>query len=253
MNEQRTSSRPPAPGEPSQDHPPLTQAPTPDSARSSARFVDADRKPNPAFSFLAGVLSILVLISTLLLPVQKTAAQQLAFVSGHQSTVAVAMFSILLWATFSVPFVVGLGTLVRSRGTNLALTATLLSAGGILLLGFGNYVGDGALLSIVTAGHAPTPGADIYQTAIASNLWPLLSDPGLMAWGLGQLMFAQLMWKSGILPDWLAVVAGIGGLATFLASLLLPTNAIPLALFALVCFSVLGFATGIILLRTRAS
>ena len=39
-------------------------------------------------------------------------------------------------ADISVPFVVGLGTMLRPKSRSLALTATILLAGGILLLGF---------------------------------------------------------------------------------------------------------------------
>ena len=37
-----------------------------------------------------------------------------------------------------------------------------------------------------------------------------------MTWGLGQLLFGWLAWKSGVLPDWLVVVGAIGGLAGLL-------------------------------------
>jgi hypothetical protein len=162
------------------------------------------------------------------------------------------MIATLVWATLSVPFVVGLGTLLRSRSGSLTLTATLLSAGGLLLLGFGYYVGNGALVSIATAGQAPTPGSGAYQMAIFRSLWPFLADPGLMAWGGGQLLFGWLARNSDILPHRLWLVAAVGGLASVLASLLLPALAIPLAVIALASFAVWGLATGIVLLRTRA-
>jgi hypothetical protein len=117
------------------------------------------------FALLAGVLSILLVAGVALLPMADSAVQQLSFVSSHQSTYGVVMIITLFWATLSIPFVVGLGTVLHTRGSSLAPTATVLSAGGLLLLGFGYYVGNGALLSIATAGHAPAPGVDTYQDA----------------------------------------------------------------------------------------
>lgn len=215
------------------------------------RSLEIDRKLTFAlFSLLSGVLSLLFLVVHL--QPQLYTAKPLPFFVSNQAGYIILAIVALFWSTFSIPFVVALGTLLRTKSSSLALAATILSSAGILLLGFARYIYVGALLSIVASGNvAPGPAEAIYQASIWANLQFLLGDPPFMAWGLGQLLFGWLAWKSKVLPNWLSVLGTIGGIAGLLTSLLLPSNAIPLALFDVGSFSVWGFTTGILLLRSR--
>ena len=119
----------------------------------------------------------------------------------------------------------------------------------VLLLGFGIFTSTAALLSIVSAGTPPRAEDAAYQVAIWSNRGFYLTDPGLMAWGLGQVLFGWVAWRSGALPDWLAVVGLVGGIAGLLTPAVYRTSL--LALVQLSSFAIWGFATGIMLLRAR--
>ena len=212
---------------------------------------ELDRKSTLAiFALVAGVLSLLLVLASLQ-PLPPTPAEQLSFVANHRTVYGVFASIVLAWAVFSIPFVVTLGTMLRPAAGILALTATILSVAGILLLGFAVFTHAGAMLSIVAAGNPPRPEDATYQAAIWASLRFYLTDPGLMAWGLGQFMFGWSAWKSGILPTWLSFLGMIGGIAGLLTLAVYQSGV--LALLQLCTFAVWGFATGILLLRGRGN
>lgn len=200
-------------------------------------------------ALVAGTLSLLVLLASLQ-PLPATPADQLSFVANHRTAYALFAGTVLAWAVFSIPFVVTLGMMLRPRGDILALTAALLSAAGILMLGFAIFAHAGAMLSIAAA-NAPRPEDAIYQVAIWASLRFYLTDPGLMTWGLGQFLFGWSAWKSGILPNWLSLLGMIGGIAGLLTLAIYQSGV--LALVQVCAFAVWGFATGILLLRSRGN
>src|SRR5215470_8485057 len=73
----------------------------------------------------------------------------------------------------------------------------------------------------------------------------LLTDPPLMAWGAGQILFARLIRRSDVLPKWVAWTATIAGAAGVLASLQSPPLGILLALLTVAGFAVWSLATGV--------
>jgi hypothetical protein len=202
------------------------------------------------FSFLAGALSVLALVATLQ-PTPQSAAEQLSFFAGHRNLVAIMATVLLAWAVFSIPFVVALGQILRLKSISFALAATILSAVGILLLGFAIFAHVGAILSILAAGRPLSDPEAAYQAVIWGNLFFYLTDPGLMTWGLGQVLFGWLAWESRVLPNWISVVGMIGGIAGLLTLAVYQSGV--LALIQLGSFAVWGFATGILLLRRRGT
>jgi hypothetical protein len=202
------------------------------------------------FSLLAGALSILLLAATLQ-PTPQSAGEQLAFFAEHRASAMLLAVGVLAWAVFSIPFVVAVGQILRPTSTSFALTATILSAVGILLLGFAIFAHVGAFLSILAAGSPPSAAEATYQAAIWGNLWFYLTDPGLMTWGFGQFLFGWLSWKSDVWPNWLSVVGMIGGLAGLLTLAVYQSGV--LVLIQLASFAVWGFATGVLLLRRRGT
>ncbi len=117
----------------------------------------------------------------------------------------------LAWAVFSIPFVVSLGETFRPDAATLALAATISSALGMALLGFGVFTHIGALLAIVAETTPATAVADAHEAAIWSHLGFNLTDPGLMTWGLGQLLFGWLMWR--LSSRWFGAIGVVGGIA----------------------------------------
>jgi hypothetical protein len=70
-----------------------------------------------------------------------------------------------------------------------------------------------------------------------------------MAWGLGQFLFGWVAWRSVVLPNWLAIIGMLGGVAGLLTLAVYQTAV--LALVQLLAFTIWGFATGLSLLRAR--
>ena len=212
--------------------------------------VGVDRKiPLVVLAFLSGTLSLLLLLASLQ-PPPVTPAQQLLFAASHQGAYGLFASLVLAWSVFSIPLAVTVATLLRAKSGTLALAAQLLVAIGVLLLSFGIFMHIGALLSIVAAGAPPHAEDATYQAAIWSSLSFYLTDPGLMAWGLGQFLFGWLAWRSGVLSNWVAVVGMIGGVAGLLTLTVYQTGV--LGIVQILCFAVWGFATGFSLLRGQA-
>jgi hypothetical protein len=211
--------------------------------------IDIDRKTTLAvFALIAGVLSLLLLVASLQPPPASPGAL-LAMASSHRTAYGGFASLVLAWAVFSIPLIVTLGHLLRAHGGTLAAIAQLLSAIGVLLLGFAIFVHIGAVLSIVTASGFARAEDATYHAAIWSSLAYYLTDPGLMAWGLGQLLFGWIAWRSAVLPNWLAVLGIVGGVAGLLTLAVYQTSV--LALVQLASFTVWAFATGVTLLRAR--
>jgi len=210
------------------------------------RALEIERKPAFAvFSLLAAVLLLLFGVLAALLP-STTAAQLLSSYNAHGAIYAGSAIVALVWAVFSIPFVVGLGTLLRAKSSSLALAATLLSSVGILLLGPAFFITSQVLAALHLVGNlAPSAAEAIYHAAFWYHFQVSLAEPGLYAWGLGQVLFGWLAWRSLVLPDWLAVLGMIGGIASFLPPIL-PDLAIVFASFIL-----WGLTTGILLLQSR--
>lgn len=198
------------------------------------------------FSLIAGVLTALVLLTSLRTPTQ-TGEELLRYLSVHSGAVMITAVTILSWAVFSIPFVVGLGRLLRPKSPSLAQAAMLLSAIGIMVLAFGNFAGIGAVLAILAAGTPPSSAEAAYQVAIWRNLTFYLTDPGLMSWGLGQLLFGWLAWRSGVMPNWLAVVGIVGGVAGLFTLGVYQTPI--MALLQITCFAIWAFSSAALLFR----
>ena len=199
-------------------------------------------------ALVAGVLSLLLVLASLQRP-PANPAELLAFVATHRAAYGLFAALVLAWSVFSVPLIVTLAKLLCARGGTLAAVAQMLSSVGVMLLGFGIFTYASVLLSIVAAGSAARAEDATYQAAIWSSLSFYLTDPGLMAWGLGQFLFGWISWKSDVLPNWLAVIGIIGGLAGLLTLAVYQTGL--LALVQLCSFTVWGFVTGLLLLRKR--
>jgi hypothetical protein len=204
-----------------------------------------------AFSFAAGLLTLLLIVSSAG-PPPSSPAELLAYFEAHRSRYLLLGVAVLSWASAAIPFIAGLGALLAPRGKALARAAMLLAAGGVLLLGFATFESVGAFAAVSAAGRlAPSPAEAAYQAAIWSHLSFYLTDPGLMTLGLGQFLFAILAWKSGVLPKLVAAIGYAGGVAGLLTLAVYETSM--LALTQLAAFAIWGFATGVALLKMPAA
>ena len=216
----------------------------------SGLAVQIDRKtPLGVLSLVSAVFSLALLVASLQPPPSSAPAELLAYASSHRALYGLFASLVLAWSVFSIPLIVTLGAMLRSRGGTFTVIAQLLSAVGVLLLGFAIFISTAALLSIVAAGNPSRPEDAAYQVSIWSNLAFYLTDPGLMAWGLGQFLFGWVAWRSAVLPNWVAVVGMVGGVAGLLTLAVYQTPV--LALVQLTCFTIWGFAAGVTLLRAR--
>ncbi|HZZ93797.1 MAG TPA: hypothetical protein VFE23_14645 [Usitatibacter sp.] len=153
----------------------------------------------------------------------------------------------LSWLVASIPFLAALGTLLATDRRTLAIAATLLSTAGVLLLGFGSFLAIGSFFALDDASRGIAASLQApYQAAIWRNLGFLLSDPGLMALGGGQVLFAWLALRT-TLSRVTVIIGFIGGVAGLLTLGVYQTGS--LALVQLAAFAWWAVATGITLFR----
>ena len=200
------------------------------------------------WGIVAACLSVALLIVSAQ-PPSRDAAEALSLFATRPRLTAIAATMILGWAVFSIPFVITLGQFLRAPNPGLALSGSILSAIGIALLGFAQFAYIGAMLSIVRSGHAPEAADAIYQATIWANLSFFLTDPGLMIWGLGQLLLGWLARRSNLLPRWLSAIGIISGGAGLL-TLMVYQSAL-LALIQISTFTAWSLATAIVLFRSK--
>ncbi len=200
---------------------------------------------------LAGILGIVFLASMFLLPLLTTAPQALSSYNTHQSAYLFFGAASGLFAVGAVPFIAGLGSSLRARGRELSSSATLLSVLGVFSIALAAllYV---ASLATISSTAAPTPADANYQAALWFTIPIALLVLGTAAWGTGFFLFGLLTWKSGVLPNWLAVIGIVGGVAgwtivsqpvAFLVSIV--SIALPVA------FVIWGLGSGALILSGR--
>ena len=117
-----------------------------------------------------------------------------------------------MFAVAAIPFFALVGRLFRHRNADAASIATLLSVVGATLYVLRAILQDSAL---ATAGTLVAPSAKeaTYQAALLFAMVNPLLPLGGAIWGLGFILFGALTWNSRILPNWMAVVAIVGGVA----------------------------------------
>ena len=208
-----------------------------------------ERRWFAGFALAAGISSALAILMP---PAPDLPGDQLlAYIDAHKPAVASAEVAVLVWMSVSIPFAAGLGIALAGERKLLASAATLLSAGGILLVAFASFVSLGSFLALAAAAELARPGGETgFQVAVWRNLGFFMSDPGLMAWGFGQFLFAALAWNGAVFPRWLAVVGFIGGIAGLLTLAVYQTAVLALVQFA--AFAVWGVAAGVIVLRRKS-
>jgi hypothetical protein len=227
-------------------------------------------EPTPAVesrgNAIIGVLGVLVgvfVLASLVVGFLEPSPSPLGTYSAYLSHVNVYWTSLILTVfagMVGVPFFAGVGRLLESRSTSVARAATFATITGILVAVLGSVVTTGAYWSIsqVPVGSTYQSNA-AFEAAVWNNLTFVFSFLGFGLVGVGLLLFGWLAWKSTILPNWLAILAFIGGVAGLLFGAAVSNTPAGFLgyigfILVLVTFLVWGFVIGIRLLSTpRAS
>lgn len=163
---------------------------------------------------VTGVLILIAFVAEAKTPTPFLPISQANF-AASQTDLALWSFRSFAWGLFAVaaiPFFALVGRLFRNRNADVASIATLLSVVGVTLYVLRALLQDSALAA---AGTLTEPSAKeaAYQAALLfATANPLLPLGGAI-WGLGFILFGVLTLNSGILPNWMAVVAFVGGVA----------------------------------------
>jgi hypothetical protein len=202
-----------------------------------------------AASLLSALFTLLLVVTAA--PAPQAPTQLLPFFRAHRGQFFALASTVLVWVVLSVVHTTALERLVGANRRALAHAATLLSVGGILLLGFGTFVFAGAFFAIDAANTvAPNPPQANFHAAVWMNLSFLLSDPGLMTLGAGQAIFGWLAWIERTPSRAIGVVAMVGGAAGLLTLAVYQTPV--LAVVQLTAFCVTGIATAFVLFKARS-
>lgn len=200
-----------------------------------------------AFAVLSSLLGIIFLATTLM---QKPPLphQVLAYFEYNQSGFILFATLSLGWSIVSIPTIVALGAVIKTRSKSLCHSAILLTSSGILLNGIISFLYVGALISIwSTRGMQGANSA--YQMSIWTNLFYFMSDPALMLWGFGQLVFGYLLLSDSIFPKWLGLLTVTGGVAGALTLAVYQTPI--LAILQTITFVVLTSHFSLFLIRNK--
>jgi hypothetical protein len=174
--------------------------------------------PNPLLfassGLVTGVLILLAFVAEAMTPTPFPPFSHANF-AASQTDLALWSFRSFAWGLFAVaaiPFFALVGKLFRHRNADVASIATLLSVVGATLYVLRPILQDSALAAAGTL-TAPSATEATYQAALLFAMANPLLPLGGAVWGLGFIVFGVLTWNSGLLPNWMAVVAIVGGVA----------------------------------------
>ena len=174
--------------------------------------------PNPVLfawsGLVTGVLILIAFVAEAKTPTPFLPFSQANF-TASQTDLALWTFRSFAWGLFAIaaiPFFTLIGRLFRHRNADVASIATLLSVVGVTLYVLRAILQDSALAAACTLA-APSAKEATYQAALLFAMANPLLPLGGAIWGLGLILFGTVTRNSGILPNWMAIVAIVGGLA----------------------------------------
>lgn len=201
-----------------------------------------------AFAVLSSLLGFIFLVTTLMQKPPLPHEVAIYFQANQGGFVSFAVLS-LFWSVVTIPTIIALGTVIKNdKNSGLSNTAMLLTASGILLNGIISFLYVGALISINSTKGMQGANSD-YQMSIWTNLFYFMSDPALMVWGHGQLLFGYLFLTNSIFPKWMGVITVIGGVAGALTLAVYQTPL--LAILQALTFVILTGYFSLFLLRNK--
>ena len=166
---------------------------------------------------------------------------------------------VLASGVVGIPFFAGVGRLLSARSPSVSPAATLATITGILIAVLGGLLSVGAYWAIsqVPVGSTYQSNA-VFEAAVWDNLSGIFSLFGFALIGVGLILFGWLAWRSEIVPNWLAVISIVGGVAGLLFGAGFSTTAIGILgffafLLPLITFLRWGFVIGARLLMASGS
>ncbi|HXC77447.1 MAG TPA: DUF4386 family protein [Candidatus Acidoferrum sp.] len=207
----------------------------------------AETRGNTLFGVIAILtgLSFLVHLGVVVALPSPNSYQELAVYKTHQTVYALLFFSIVIFTAFAVTFLAGLGRLLAPRSSKVAAGATMALATGILVTGLGVVLSIGALAALAALPSDPSYEISAaFEGAFWADLQSLTNVFGDALMGLGLILLGWVAWGSRIVPNWLAIIAVVGGIGAFAAIV-----ADPLAAISFLAFTIWSVVVGVIILR----
>ena len=132
----------------------------------------------------------------------------LAEVAEKHETYAIAGVLYAFGLLLSIVGIIGVVHLIRHRGATLALIG-----GGLLVMGLFFFQGLNFTHMVDAVWVEENLSPDAYDALVdgAEDFWPfyLFLAPGLIGSGLGLLVFAAAVWRSGFAPVWIAIIIAL--------------------------------------------
>ena len=195
-------------------------------------------------ALLSGVSFLLHLGVVVALP-SANSYQEVSVYRSNETIFTLLLLSILAFTMFGIAFSAGLSRMLAPRSSTVAASATFTLAAGILVTGLGIVLSIGALAAI-----AQLPSDSAYNTsatfegAFWANLQGLTNSFGDGLMGIGLVLLGLVAWDSKTVPNWLAIIALVGGAGGLLA---IVSDALSIVSFG--TFTVWSVAIGYIVLR----
>jgi len=208
----------------------------------------ANAKVAGAFGMVTGILVILYVVGFVFIPSSAQVGE--TTLSAFESSSSLYYFGLVisvLLALLAVPYFTALGRLLRPRGAATAAAATYLSIIGLFLYAASMVLYVALLSSIQGAAGNSNPATAAFVANVVGTSSADLTLLGGAAWTFGLFLYAILSWRSRIVPNWLAIVGLVGGVAGFLSFMFGVVGGAMGFVFA-IAFVIWAFGSGLVFL-----
>jgi hypothetical protein len=166
------------------------------------------------FGIVAAVLTIVEVAGAFIAPDPASPQHVLSAFKADQGGYTFSYLFSIVYAVGSIPFIALVGAVLRRKG-GLVSAAVVLIVGGLLLSSVELLLGFGALWSISST-SAPVPGLASYEATYWFQLTLPLEGLSSVATGAGLLILGWAAWDSGVVANWLGIIAWIAGASELL-------------------------------------
>jgi hypothetical protein len=215
---------------------------------------DRGKRIMGVIAILAGAFTVLVLLSSATLPRPSAPDQQITVFSNNQKAYLFYGIANALFGIFFTAFAAGFARFAQQKSPSVASAAAFLTAGSALVGTVFEVFYVDTLFSILDGPSTAAYSADAtYFAAVAANFIDHVGLVITLVGAVGLLLFAWLIWKGNLFPNWLAYVllaGGIFGILTQAMAIYGSDASIFLTLFS-VLLAVWALASGVSFIRTE--